>query len=149
LLKPLKPTRLDSEDRIVEKTLPLPKLVDPLQHSYFPNVTGFIRGPSSVFNLTAETSRLEHMSWDHDAVAFMEGVNRTELVEKLGTWNWTSVQRVAISALEKQREIDDDLKTLVNGTEHILPVQVCDSVYTMMYAELMYKGSYRTRRREY
>lgn len=39
--------------------------------------------------------------WNAIAQAYMTGVNGTKLVERIGTWNWTASEKVALSVVER------------------------------------------------
>lgn len=59
--------------------------------------------------------------WNAIAQTYMAGVNGTEIVERIGVWNWTASEKVALSVVEK-------LPFYQNGSvvsESIALVHVC------------------------
>ncbi|KAG5643798.1 hypothetical protein DXG03_009621 [Asterophora parasitica] len=85
-------------------------VLDPNQASYYSNLTGFIHGSSNFHNITP-TALADNTStpWNSAAQKYMVGFNETAIEERLGTWNWTASDKLAISIVEK-------LPTHVNGT---------------------------------
>jgi hypothetical protein len=122
------PETLPSEVALLHRLQPSGVLLDPMVHTYFPNITGFIRGSSAVYNISpaaAPPEGAELPAWARDAAVLMQGVNLTASTEKLGTWNWTAVRRIAVSALEKPAEIEDgdeEMQRIADGTRGIVPV---------------------------
>ncbi|KAI9509785.1 hypothetical protein F5148DRAFT_1275103 [Russula earlei] len=84
---------------IVSYLKPIPRrgILDPLAQSYYSNISGFIRGSASFRNLTSELVPL--MEW-----------NETEMTQKLGRWNWSATNKVAMSLLSKPVEVDEKEK---------------------------------------
>ncbi|GLB43394.1 putative ring finger [Lyophyllum shimeji] len=86
------------------------KVLDPHQASYYSNVTGFIHGSSHFYNITPSTLVDNATApWNSHARAYMAAANETEIVERIGTWNWTASDKVQLSVVEK-------LPTHANGT---------------------------------
>ncbi|GLB43245.1 putative ring finger [Lyophyllum shimeji] len=86
------------------------KILDPHQASYYSNVTGSIHGSSHFYNITPSTLVDNATApWKSDARAYMAAANETEIVERIGTWNWTASDKVQLSVVEK-------LPTHANGT---------------------------------
>ncbi|KAF9461528.1 hypothetical protein BDZ94DRAFT_1196082 [Collybia nuda] len=73
-------------------------LLDPNQASYYSNVTGFIHGTSNFHNITP-VAHSENQTVP--AQMYMADVNTTAIPERLGTWNWTASNKVALSVVEK------------------------------------------------
>lgn len=48
----------------------------------------------------------------------MGGTNATEIVDRIGTWNWTASDKVALSVVEKGPATED-------GLEKIALIHVC------------------------
>ncbi|KJA28091.1 hypothetical protein HYPSUDRAFT_34432 [Hypholoma sublateritium FD-334 SS-4] len=71
--------------------------------SYYSNVTGFIHGDAMFSNITLSSleSNESSVRWKHEAETLMSGVNTTNMTGKLGSWNWDSSTKVALSVLEK------------------------------------------------
>jgi transmembrane E3 ubiquitin-protein ligase len=64
--------------------------------------------------------------WNAIAQTYMAGANGTEIVERIGTWNWTASDKVALSVVEK-------LPLYENGSvvsESIVLVHVCLSSWS-------------------
>jgi transmembrane E3 ubiquitin-protein ligase len=62
--------------------------------SYYSNITGFIRGDASFRNLTSEL--VSAAEW-----------NETEVAQKLGRWNWSATNKVAMSLMSKPVDVDE------------------------------------------
>jgi transmembrane E3 ubiquitin-protein ligase len=78
--------------------------IDRNTESYYPNITGFIQGDTSFHNITYASwsnSSEPVPAWGPLSEPLMAGANMTELVEHLGTWNWTASEKVALSVMEK------------------------------------------------
>jgi transmembrane E3 ubiquitin-protein ligase len=78
--------------------------IDRNTESYFPNITGFIQGDANFYNMThASWSNSSELvpTWGPLSEPLMAGTNMTELLERLGTWNWTASEKVALSVMEK------------------------------------------------
>ena len=78
-------------------------VLDPDLESYYSNVTGFIHGDALFSNITLSSleSNESSVRWKHEAETLMSGVNTTNMTTKLGSWNWESSTKVALSVLEK------------------------------------------------
>ncbi|KAI0039213.1 hypothetical protein FA95DRAFT_1567290 [Auriscalpium vulgare] len=109
------PVRPIAEDNMMSTLLPLKGVLDPSHNSYFVNVTGFIRGSATLYNISAaalnSTAHAE-LPWEADAVSLMQGVNATDSIERLGSWNWTAVEKVSMSVMEKPVEDPDTMEGL-------------------------------------
>ena len=78
-------------------------LLDPTLDSYHSNITGFIHGDAEFTNITSNSLALnETITWRHEAMNFMATANMTNMTEKLGSWNWNSSTKVALSVVEKK-----------------------------------------------
>ena len=77
--------------------------LDPMEGSYYSNITGFIRGDTKFHNITPafKPSPSPDHKWRQYAEKLMIGTNTTEVIERSGTWNWTGSDRVALSVVEK------------------------------------------------
>ena len=83
--------------------------LDPLEASYYTNLTGFWRGDVQFYNLTAhatsETNLTQTLPWMPLAHSLLESsnftTNATELSERLGSWNWEGSNKAAISVGDK------------------------------------------------
>ncbi|KAI9435319.1 hypothetical protein H4582DRAFT_1971440 [Lactarius indigo] len=91
------PSRPLAESHIISEVVPRPGALDPLVQSYYPNVTGFIRGDASFRNLSSEL--VPAIEW-----------NETEVALKLGRWNWSATSRMTMSLLSKPVQVDEEEK---------------------------------------
>lgn len=98
------------EDGLVETLLhPWPGTeLDPSLASYFPNITGFIRGTSSPLNITPSALLSSGTSDDEpwypfarDLMGSGEEREMGEMGERLGEWNWTRGERVTMSVSDE------------------------------------------------
>lgn len=106
--KPIKPP---AEERLVDFFVPSGKILDPSSMSYFPNVTGFIRGSCSMHNITSAAMQdSPTIPWENYARDLMTSANMTEITERLGSWNWTASEKVTMSVVEKIPESKPDSK---------------------------------------
>ncbi|KAF9531755.1 hypothetical protein CPB83DRAFT_84315 [Crepidotus variabilis] len=85
------------------------KELDPSRESYYPNVTGFIHGSSTLTNITLPSLKANQtIPWGSLAEKLMHNVNTTYLSERLGSWDWSSSTRLSLSITE----------SLPRGVEH-------------------------------
>lgn len=106
-----------AEDGLVETFLkPWPgPVLDPLIASYFPNITGFIRGTSTPLNITpsALSSGSSYgEAWYPYARDLMASSNETLIQESLGGWDWTvEGGKVALSVTDARVELEGGNRT--------------------------------------
>ncbi|KAG6827207.1 hypothetical protein H0H92_012791 [Tricholoma furcatifolium] len=85
-------------------------IVDPYKASYYSNVTGFIHASAQYHNITPTAlSDNDTAPWNPDAQTYMAGANETQIVDSLGSWNWSMTNKMSLSVVEK-------LPTHVNGS---------------------------------
>ncbi|KAJ7066593.1 hypothetical protein C8F01DRAFT_1123824 [Mycena amicta] len=82
--------------------------------SYYSNSTGTYHGDASFYNLTSmnDGSALSHL-----AEQYIENTNMTLASQKIGTWNWTASDKIALSLAERPHppsNISEKL-TLIHG----------------------------------
>ena len=94
---PDQPTRPSGENRIISGAVPRRGVLDPFTQSYYSNITGFIRGAASFRNLTSEL--VPAAVW-----------NETEVAQKLGHWNWSATNKVAMNLLSRPVDVDENEK---------------------------------------
>ncbi|KAL0570589.1 hypothetical protein V5O48_011372 [Marasmius crinis-equi] len=93
---------------LIHHLLPHNGTLDPLISSFYPNVTGFIHGDAKYHNITPEALNESSFSWLPLARLYMDETtvngtsNFTEIEAKLGAWNWTVPEEIAISVVEKE-----------------------------------------------
>lgn len=116
-----------AEDGLVESFLnPWPgQVLDPLIASYFPNITGFIRGTSTPLNisLSALSSGSSYgessgsgtsygEAWYPYARDLMSNSNETLIQQSLGGWDWTvEGGKVALSVTDTRVELEGGNRT--------------------------------------
>lgn len=77
-------------------------ILDARWSSYYPNITGFIHGHSEYHNITLPSlADRESLPWTSLAQDYMAESNMTEIVDRIGSWNWTASDKVALSVVEK------------------------------------------------
>jgi len=91
------PTRPPREGRIISDAVSRRGVLDPHTQSYYSNITGFIRGTALFRNLTSEL--VPAAEW-----------NETEVAEKLGHWNWSATNKVAMNLLSRPVDVDEKEK---------------------------------------
>lgn len=96
------PSRPLGESHIVADVVPHPGALDPLVQSYYPNITGFIRGDASFRNVSSELVPV--IEW-----------NETEVALKLDHWNWSAINRMTMSLLSKPVQVDEKEKEEFRG----------------------------------
>ncbi|KAA1475498.1 hypothetical protein DENSPDRAFT_842291 [Dentipellis sp. KUC8613] len=106
------PTRLPADVYLVNSFVPAGLILDPATSSYFPNITGFVRGHSHIHNLSSASD--VQAPWSPYAKQLMRDANMTEVTEQLGSWNWTASEKVSMSLSERPIELSEEEKK--NGT---------------------------------
>ncbi|KAJ3901773.1 hypothetical protein F5879DRAFT_966969 [Lentinula edodes] len=90
---------------LLETFLPSNGSMDPIYSSYYQNITGFIHGDLHLYNITPPylANSTESYPSKHIIQDYMKdgNENMTEILEKLGVWNWSAPQKVAFSVVEK------------------------------------------------
>lgn len=86
------------------------RILDPNHDTYYSNITGFIHGTSQFHNITP-SALVENATapWNGIAQAYMAETNNTEIIERIGSWNWTASDKLALSVVEK-------MPSQLNGT---------------------------------
>ncbi|KAF7309806.1 RING-type domain-containing protein [Mycena indigotica] len=82
--------------------------------SYYANSTGTYHGDTTFYNLTSIDSSSE---WSHLAEQYMLATNSTAAWDKLGSWNWTASDKVALSLAERPAPTSNvsEKVTLIHG----------------------------------
>ncbi|KAJ3877010.1 hypothetical protein F5051DRAFT_409875 [Lentinula edodes] len=90
---------------LLETFLPSNGSMDPIYSSYYQNITGFIHGDLHLYNITPPylANSTESYPSKHIIQDYMKDANEnmTEILGKLGVWNWSAPQKVAFSVVEK------------------------------------------------
>ena len=112
--------------------------LDSSHASYYSNITGFIRGDITFYNIslpsldslsfltnndTTTTNLTLPPPWLPHAKSIMSPLNTTEVIERASSWNWTGCDKIALSVVEKAPIIDRKGKAL-NLTEEMTVVHV-------------------------
>lgn len=104
-LTPIQPERDPTVVPLIDFLLTEGRILNPSKSSYYSNVTGFIHGDSHFFNISpvALPTLNSSLQWKPAAVAFMgaNDTNMTDIIDRIGTWNWTASDKVALSVVEK------------------------------------------------
>ncbi|KAF9074941.1 hypothetical protein BDP27DRAFT_1316219 [Rhodocollybia butyracea] len=99
------PEQNTSVTPLLEILLPSNGSVDPAYLSYYPNITGFIHGDIHLFNITHPflSNSTESHPWDSAVQNYMKDANQnmTQILELMGSWNWSAPDKVAYSVVEK------------------------------------------------
>ena len=78
-------------------------ILDASKDSYYPNITGFIHGDAEFTNITLPSLAInETLPWMQEAKQFMANVNTTNITDRLGSWNWITSKKIALSFVEKK-----------------------------------------------
>ncbi|KXN86557.1 DSC E3 ubiquitin ligase complex subunit 1 [Leucoagaricus sp. SymC.cos] len=77
--------------------------VDTSRESYYPNITGYVRGNAQFYNITPMAlEKNASLSWRPLAERYVAGSNVTEMVEMSSTWNWTASNKMIMTLHEKK-----------------------------------------------
>jgi hypothetical protein len=77
--------------------------LDTSRESYYPNITGYVRGNAQFYNMTPTAlEKNDSLSWRQLAERYVAGVNVTDMVEMASTWNWTASNRMVMTLHEKK-----------------------------------------------
>lgn len=93
--------------------------LNPLRESYYPNITGYVRGNAQFYNITpASLQKNDSLPWKSLAEQYMAGTNLTAAVEKASTWNWTASRKMVMTLHEKRPALlspqaSEDLKDVI------------------------------------
>lgn len=105
--------------------------MDPTYSSYYQNITGFIHGDLHLYNVTPPylANSTESYPSKHIIQDYMKDANEnmTEILEKLGVWNWSAPQKVAFSVVEKTPLLSAN--SSANVTENIALIHVSFGLY--------------------
>ena len=119
-LNTVKPNRRQSTAPLVESLMTFGSRLDPFSASYFPNITGFLRGELDFYNISLSNLNETDLSWKSYAQSYMADSNMTEVTNQLGTWNWNATQKMSWSimdrALIKGKNSSDDIAVVHVGS---------------------------------
>ena len=116
------PIRHQSIVPLVESFMTFGSRLDPSSASYFPNITGFLRGELDFYNISLPNLKETNSAWKSSAQSYMADSNTTDITNRLGTWNWNSTQKVSWSimdrALIKGKNATDDIAVVHVGASN-------------------------------
>ncbi|KAI6042062.1 hypothetical protein EDC04DRAFT_1079252 [Pisolithus marmoratus] len=95
------PDRNPSLQPLVESHMTFGSRLDPSSASYFPNITGFIRGETDFYNITLPSLNDTEAPWTSYAQSYMENTNMTEIVNNFGTQDWKATQKMSWSVVDR------------------------------------------------
>ncbi|KAI6024101.1 hypothetical protein BKA83DRAFT_4267758 [Pisolithus microcarpus] len=95
------PERNPSLRPLVESHMTLGSPLDPSSASYFPNITGFIRGEIDFYNITLPSLNDTQAPWASYAQSYMANTNASEVVNYLGTQDWKTIRKMAWSVVDR------------------------------------------------
>ena len=75
--------------------------LDPMQASYYSNLTGFWHGDLQFHNLTSLNATEQAAPWRRLVEQWMITTNLTEIPERMGPWNWTRSNKVTLNVGDK------------------------------------------------
>ena len=99
---------------------------NPLLASYYSNVTGFMEGDATFFNLTGHVTPSSgskdtllptgkptlNSPWTSHILSYLTNFNATDALERMGAWNWSASTHVQWRVLESTPDTDDVRKKL-------------------------------------
>jgi len=89
--------------------------------SYYSNITGFVHGPSEMYNLTTSNftsgGDSSGVSWARYASSMVRELNMTDAIERMGSWNWSRKAEVAFRVLEKRPIYEGEGIVVFNDTD--------------------------------
>ncbi|CAE7233909.1 unnamed protein product [Rhizoctonia solani] len=80
---------------IVDTLLPARLPIDSSKGSYFTNITGFVNGPATFFNLSDPSPSNYTWNWNKTAGPLISGLNHTKVNASLGGFHWSGIDKIA------------------------------------------------------
>ncbi|CUA71903.1 DSC E3 ubiquitin ligase complex subunit 1 [Rhizoctonia solani] len=80
---------------IVDALLPARLPIDGSKRSYFTNITGFVNGPATFFNLSDPSPSNYTWNWNKTAGPLVSGLNHTKANASLGNFHWSGIDKIA------------------------------------------------------
>ncbi|KAK6992210.1 RING-type domain-containing protein [Favolaschia claudopus] len=75
--------------------------LDSSTSSYYANTTGTFHGDTNFYNVTPPSLNDTALEWSPIAEKYMMDANMSLILEKIGSWNWSASDKVALSLVEK------------------------------------------------
>jgi transmembrane E3 ubiquitin-protein ligase len=110
--------------------LTLDGALDPSRSAYYTNISGYFHGGLTLHNLSAPDApdrRLSPAPWGTYATDLMSAQNASRVAERLGTWNWTTSDKVTVNAVDRTAP-----HTVINITEDVSVVHVCAAFLSLL-----------------
>ena len=99
--------------------------LDNSRESYYPNITGYIRGDARFYNITpVALEKNKSLSWKPLAERYVSGANVTEMIELGSTWNWTASTKLVMTLHEKEPLAMQNSRS---KSKDLVAVHVCDT----------------------
>ncbi|KAJ7898423.1 hypothetical protein B0H13DRAFT_2031847 [Mycena leptocephala] len=91
--------------------------LDPSTSSYYSNATGTFHGDAKFYNVTPPFLNNTAHEWSPLAEKYMADANMSLILDKIGSWNWSASDKLAISLVEKQPSFTNasDIVALIHG----------------------------------
>ncbi|KEP50684.1 putative RING finger protein [Rhizoctonia solani 123E] len=80
---------------VVNALLPARLPIDNSKGSYFTNITGFINGQATFFNLSDPSPSNYTWNWNKTAGPLVSGLNHTQVNASLGDFLWSGIDKIA------------------------------------------------------
>ncbi|KAJ7668346.1 hypothetical protein B0H17DRAFT_1209956 [Mycena rosella] len=78
-------------------------ILDPLASSYFSNTTGTFHGNAQFYNVTPPSlNNSTAHEWSPLAEKYMANANMSLILDKIGSWNWSASDKIALSLIERR-----------------------------------------------
>ncbi|KAJ7765390.1 hypothetical protein DFH07DRAFT_1014818 [Mycena maculata] len=87
--------------------------LDTYTSSYYSNTTGTFHGDAKFYNVTPPSLNDTAHEWSPLAEQYMADANMSVILDKLGSWNWSASDKIALSLVEKR-------PSFVNASENVV-----------------------------
>ncbi|KAG8703441.1 hypothetical protein FRC09_004157, partial [Ceratobasidium sp. 395] len=120
---------------IVDALLHKWSIIDTSKQSYYTNITGFINGPASFYNLSNPHSANSTWNWNSTAGPLVMGLNQTKVRSRLGEFDWLGIDKIAGNVREQRLNDTSPLSFLtghidfVNSKDDVLVNYQLDGVH--------------------
>ncbi|KAG9126575.1 hypothetical protein FRC07_002915, partial [Ceratobasidium sp. 392] len=120
---------------VVDTLLQKWPIIDPSRQSYYTNITGFINGPASFYNLSDPHSANNTWNWNRTVGPLVSGLNQTKVRSKLGEFDWLGIDKIAGNVREQKINDSSPLSFLtghidfVNSKDDVLVNYQLDGVH--------------------
>ncbi|KIO34253.1 hypothetical protein M407DRAFT_218360 [Tulasnella calospora MUT 4182] len=95
---------------LAQTALPPLSPIDPQRSSYWTNMTGFWNGQAQLYNLSNSADL--PTSWAPIAAGLVKDLNQTEVIKKLGTWNWTEISKTSFRLSEPENNTNPEVQPI-------------------------------------